>query len=167
MDATAGIIMESGSDWKATEDAVAVLGRFGIVYEIDIVSAHRMPEDTTECRRKASEGGLYAVIAGTGGAAHLPEMLVTLTPLPVIGVPVPLRYLDGVDSSLSIVQMPTDVPVVMAPITGVQGAELLAARIASSAPMDWDARDRMATFQDGLRETAKTRGVVLRGKLGG
>lgn len=159
--------MGSDSDWKVMEDAAAALDEFGIAYEVDVVSAHRMPEDMVEYGRKASERGLRAIIAGAGGAAHLPGMLAALTPLPVIGVPVPLRHLDGMDSLLSIVQMPAGVPVATVSIAGARNAGLLAARIIGSAPADQDVRDRMAAFQDGLRETAKAKGAALRGKLGG
>ena len=162
MNAIVGIVMGSDSDWKVMEDAAAALDEFGIAYEVDVVSAHRMPEDMVEYGRKASERGLRAIIAGAGGAAHLPGMLAALTPLPVIGVPVPLRHLDGMDSLLSIVQMPAGVS-----IAGARNAGLLAARIIGSAPADRDVRDRMAAFQDGLRETAKAKGAALRGKLGG
>ena len=159
--------MGSDSDWKVMEDAAAALDEFGIAYEVDVVSAHRMPEDMVEYGRKASERGLRAIIAGAGGAAHLPGMLAALTPLPVIGVPVPLRHFDGMDSLLSIVQMPAGVPVATVSIAGARNAGLLAARIIGSAPADQDVRDRMAAFQDGLRETAKAKGAALRGKLGG
>ena len=159
--------MGSDSDWKVMEDAAAALDEFGIAYEVDVVSAHRMPEDMVEYGRKASERGLRAIIAGAGGAAHLPGMLAALTPLPVIGVPVPLRHLDGMDSLLSIVQMPAGVPVATVSIAGARNAGLLAARIIGSAPADQDVRDRMAAFQDGLRETAKAKGAALRGKLDG
>ena len=167
MNAIVGIVMGSDSDWKVMEDAAAALDEFGIAYEVDVVSAHRMPEDMVEYGRKASERGLRAIIAGAGGAAHLPGMLAALTPLPVIGVPVPLRHLDGMDSLLSIVQMPAGVPVATVAIAGARNAGLLAARIIGSAPTDRDVRDRMAAFQDGLRETAKAKGAALRGKLGG
>ena len=159
--------MGSDSDWKVMEDAAAALDEFGIAYEVDVVSAHRMPEDMVEYGHKASERGLRTIIAGAGGAAHLPGMLAALTPLPVIGVPVPLRHLDGMDSLLSIVQMPAGVPVATVSIAGARNAGLLAARIIGSAPTDRDVRDRMATFQDGLRETAKAKGAALRGKLDG
>ena len=167
MNAIVGIVMGSDSDWKVMEDAAAALDEFGIAYEVDVVSAHRMPEDMVEYGRKASERGLRAIIAGAGGAAHLPGMLAALTPLPVIGVPVPLRHLDGMDSLLSIVQMPAGVPVATVSIAGARNAGLLAARIVGSAPTDRDVRDRMAEFQDGLRKTAKAKGAALRRKLKG
>ena len=159
--------MGSDSDWKVMEDAAAALDEFGIAYEVDVVSAHRMPEDMVEYGRKASERGLRAIIAGAGGAAHLPGMLAALTPLPVIGVPVPLRHLDGMDSLLSIVQMPAGVPVATVSIAGARNAGLLAARIVGSATADRAVRDRMAEFQDGLRKTAKAKGAALRRKLEG
>lgn len=167
MNAIVGIVMGSDSDWKVMEDAAAALDEFEIAYEVDVVSAHRMPEDMVEYGRKASERGLRAIIAGAGGAAHLPGMLAALTPLPVIGVPVPLRHLDGMDSLLSIVQMPAGVPVATVSIAGARNAGLLAARIVGSAPADRAVRDRMAEFQDGLRKTAKAKGAALRRKLEG
>lgn len=101
-----GIVMGSDSDWPVMEAAAKALGEFEIPYEVDVVSAHRMPHEMIAYGESAADRGLKAVIAGAGGAAHLPGMLASVTPLPVIGVPVPLKYLDGMDSLLSIVQMP-------------------------------------------------------------
>ena len=106
-----GVVMGSDSDWPTMEPAVAALAEFGIACEVGVVSAHRMPEDMVAYGRSASARGLRVIIAGAGGAAHLPGMLAALTELPVIGVPVPLKHLDGVDSLHSIVQMPAGVPV--------------------------------------------------------
>ena len=111
MSARVGIVMGSDSDWPVMKAAGEALGEFGIEFEADVVSAHRMPEEMISYGRDAAGRGLEVIIAGAGGAAHLPGMLASVTPLPVIGVPVPLKYLDGMDSLLSIVQMPAGVPV--------------------------------------------------------
>ena len=124
-----GVVMGSDSDWPTMEPAVAALAEFDIACEVGVVSAHRMPEDMVAYGRSASERGLRVIIAGAGGAAHLPGMLAALTELPVIGVPVPLKHLDGVDSLHSIVQMPAGVPVATVSIAGARNAGLLAARI--------------------------------------
>ena len=133
-----GIVMGSDSDWPTMEPAAEALEEFGIAYEADVVSAHRMPEDMVAYGRGAHGRGLRAVIAGAGGAAHLPGMLAALTPLPVIGVPVALKHLEGMDSLLSIVQMPAGVPVATVAIGNARNAGLLAARILASG----DARKR-------------------------
>jgi 5-(carboxyamino)imidazole ribonucleotide mutase len=106
-----GVIMGSSSDWEVMQHAVSMLERFGIAYEARVISAHRMPSDMADYGAAARERGLRAIIAGAGGAAHLPGMMAALTPVPVYGVPVPSRYLRGEDSLLSIVQMPKGVPV--------------------------------------------------------
>ena len=113
-----GIVMGSDSDWPVMEAAAQALDEFEIRYEVDVVSAHRMPREMIAYGENAHKRGLKAIIAGAGGAAHLPGMLASVTPLPVIGVPVPLRYLDGMDSLLSIVQMPAGVPVATVSIAG-------------------------------------------------
>ena len=125
-----GIVMGSDSDWPTMSPAAEALAEFGIAYEADVVSAHRMPEAMVDYGRHAHTRGLEVVIAGAGGAAHLPGMLAALTPLPVIGVPVPLKYLDGLDSLLSIVQMPAGVPVATVGVGNARNAGLLAARTA-------------------------------------
>ena len=125
-----GIVMGSDSDWPTMEPAAQALQEFGIGYEADVVSAHRMPEEMINYGRQAHQRGLRCIIAGAGGAAHLPGMLAAVTPLPVIGVPVPLKYLDGMDSLLSIVQMPAGVPVATVAIGG-RNAGLLAVRTLS------------------------------------
>jgi len=159
-----GIVMGSDSDWPVMREAAAVLQEFGIAYEADVVSAHRMPDEMIAYGRGAAGRGLRVVIAGAGGAAHLPGMLASVTPLPVIGVPVPLRYLDGMDSLLSIVQMPAGVPVATVSIGGARNAGLLAARIIGSGGDDLaaDARERMQTFQSELRDQAHAKGASLR-----
>ena len=129
-----GVVMGSDSDWPVMEAAATALEEFGIAYEADVVSAHRMPTEMIEYGRRAHERGLRVIIAGAGGAAHLPGMLASVTPLPVIGVPVPLKTLDGMDSLLSIVQMPAGVPVATVSIGGARNAGLLAVRILAAGP---------------------------------
>ena len=119
-----GVVMGSDSDWTVMSDAAQVLRDFGIPHEVDVVSAHRMPQDMVEYGLVAAERGLKVIIAGAGGAAHLPGMLASVTSLPVIGVPVPLRTLDGLDSLLSIVQMPAGVPVATVGIGQARNAGL-------------------------------------------
>ena len=124
-----GIVMGSDSDWPVMSAAAEALDEFGVPYEADVVSAHRMPRDMIGYGEQAAERGLKVIIAGAGGAAHLPGMLASVTPLPVIGVPVPLKYLDGLDSLLSIVQMPPGVPVACVGVDAARNAAVLAARI--------------------------------------
>lgn len=155
-----GIVMGSDSDWPVMQAAAEALTDFGIPYEADVVSAHRMPEDMVRYGREAHTRGLRVVIAGAGGAAHLPGMLASLTPLPVIGVPVPLKHLDGMDSLLSIVQMPAGVPVATVSIGGARNAGLLAARILSVA--DPLLLERMVSFQSELRAVALAKGERVR-----
>ena len=168
MSARVGIVMGSDSDWPTMQAAAEACAEFGVSYEADVVSAHRMPEETVAYGRTAHERGLEVIIAGAGGAAHLPGLLAALTPLPVIGVPVPLKYLDGMDSLLSIVQMPAGVPVATVSVGGARNAGLLAVRILASGTDD-DARRlavAMATFQDGLRAQADVKGERLRAQFG-
>ncbi|WP_413451080.1 5-(carboxyamino)imidazole ribonucleotide mutase [Georgenia phoenicis] len=159
-----GIVMGSDSDWPVMEGAADALAELGVTHEVDVVSAHRMPEDMIAYGRDAAARGLRVVIAGAGGAAHLPGMLAAVTPLPVIGVPVPLRHLDGMDSLLSIVQMPSGVPVATVSIGGARNAGLLAARIlaAGTTEADLQLRERMAAFQANLRAQAQAKGARLR-----
>src|SRR3954470_4231651 len=147
-----GIVMGSDSDWPTRKAAAEAVEEFGIGYEADVVSAHRMPDEMLEYGRRAHERGLRVIIAGAGGAAHLPGMLASVTPLPVIGVPVPLTYLDGMDSLLSIVQMPAGVPVATVAIGNARNAGLLAVRILATG--DEALRDRMERFQAELAESA-------------
>ncbi|WP_127129601.1 5-(carboxyamino)imidazole ribonucleotide mutase [Georgenia sp. SYP-B2076] len=164
MGAVVGIVMGSDSDWPVMKEAADVLAEFDVDVEVDVVSAHRMPAEMIEYGRTAAERGLRVIIAGAGGAAHLPGMLSAVTPLPVIGVPVPLQYLDGMDSLLSIVQMPAGVPVATVSIGGARNAGLLAARILGAGAGD-DAtrvREQMVTFQEGLRQVAQEKGARLR-----
>ena len=145
------------------EPAVAALAEFAIGCEVGVVSAHRMPEDMVAYGRSASERGLRVIIAGAGGAAHLPGMLAALTELPVIGVPVPLKHLDGVDSLHSIVQMPAGVPVATVSIAGARNAGLLAARILGAGEGPWceGLRAHMRGFQKDLRDVASAKGAAL------
>ncbi|HMS36774.1 MAG TPA: 5-(carboxyamino)imidazole ribonucleotide mutase [Arachnia sp.] len=155
-----GIVMGSDSDWPVMEAAAAALGEFGVTYEADVVSAHRMPEEMVAYGRGAAARGLKVIIAGAGGAAHLPGMLAALTPLPVIGVPVALKYLDGMDSLLSIVQMPAGVPVATVAIGNARNAGLLAVRILAAS--DDALRERMLDFQEELRDAAHAKGAIVR-----
>ena len=124
-----GVVMGSDSDWNVMRDAAQVLTEFGVPHEVEVVSAHRTPDKMMDYGRSARERGLRVVIAGAGGAAHLPGMLASVTTLPVVGVPVPLSRLDGMDSLLSIVQMPAGVPVATVSIGGAKNAGLLAVKI--------------------------------------
>ena len=155
-----GVVMGSDSDWPVMQAAAEALAEFDVAYEADVVSAHRMPRDMIDYGSAAAGRGLRVIIAGAGGAAHLPGMLAAVTPLPVIGVPVPLAHLDGMDSLLSIVQMPAGVPVATVAIGGARNAGLLAVRILAAA--DADLRTRMVEFQAQLRETAAAKGAALR-----
>jgi len=163
-----GLLMGSDSDWPVMEEAAKVLEEFGIGYEADVVSAHRMPEETVAYGQSAVDRGLRVIIAGAGGAAALPGILAALTPLPVIGVPVPLKYLDGMDSLLSIVQMPAGIPVATVSVGGARNAGLLAARILGSGADDEAVRVRaqMVGFQGRLRDEAHAKGERLRARRG-
>jgi 5-(carboxyamino)imidazole ribonucleotide mutase len=161
-----GLVMGSDSDWPVMEDAAKVLEEFGIGYEADVVSAHRMPQEMLAYGQGAADRGLRVIIAGAGGAAHLPGMLAAVTPLPVIGVPVPLKHLDGMDSLLSIVQMPAGVPVATVSVGGARNAGLLAVRILGAGVSDDSAavRAKMVEFQVRLRDEAHTKGERLRAR---
>ncbi|QDB78425.1 5-(carboxyamino)imidazole ribonucleotide mutase [Georgenia sp. 311] len=158
-----GIVMGSDSDWPVMEQAADALEELGVGYEVGVVSAHRMPEQMLAYGREAAGRGLRVIIAGAGGAAHLPGMLAAVTPLPVVGVPVPLRHLDGMDSLLSIVQMPAGVPVATVSVGGARNAGLLAARIlaAGTSEADLELRRRMVDFQENLRRVAEEKGARL------
>ncbi len=160
MTARVGIVMGSDSDWPVMKAAAEALREFGISYEADVVSAHRMPAEMLAYGQDAAGRGLSVIIAGAGGAAHLPGMLAAVTPLPVIGVPVPLKYLDGMDSLLSIVQMPAGVPVATVAIGGARNAGLLAVRILAAT--DPALQLRMADFQAELKLAAEAKGAVVR-----
>ncbi len=154
------IVMGSDSDWPTMSAAADALAEFGVPFEADVVSAHRMPEDMVSFGREAHTRGVKVIIAGAGGAAHLPGMLAALTPLPVIGVPVALKYLDGMDSLLSIVQMPAGVPVATVAIGNARNAGLLAVRILAAS--DEALTERMLDFQESLRDAARAKGSVVR-----
>lgn len=155
-----GIIMGSDSDWPVMEAAAEALREFGVPYEADVVSAHRMPKEMVAYAESAADRGLRVIIAGAGGAAHLPGMVASLTPLPVIGVPIPLTHLDGLDSLLSIAQMPAGVPVATVAVGSARNAGLLAVRILGSA--DLQLRESMTQFQASLREAAMDKGARVR-----
>jgi len=152
--------MGSDSDWPVMGAAGLALREFDVNFEADVVSAHRMPDAMISYGRSAHTRGLEVIIAGAGGAAHLPGMLASVTPLPVIGVPVPLKYLDGMDSLLSIVQMPAGVPVATVAIGNARNAGLLAVRILAAG--DQRLRKRMMDFQDQLRKSAEAKGAAVR-----
>jgi len=156
-----GIVMGSDSDWPTMRAAAETLEEFGVPHEADVVSAHRMPEEMLAYGREAAGRGLQVIIAGAGGAAHLPGMLAAVTPLPVIGVPVALQHLDGMDSLLSIVQMPAGVPVATVAVGNARNAGLLAVRILATS--DEGLRARMLAFQAELTASAREKGRAVRG----
>jgi 5-(carboxyamino)imidazole ribonucleotide mutase len=158
-----GIIMGSDSDWPVMAEAAAALDEFGVAFEAHVVSAHRTPLDMAAYAQAAADRGLKVIIAGAGGAAHLPGMVASLTHLPVIGVPVPLKHLDGMDSLLSIVQMPAGVPVATVSIGGARNAGLLAVRILATA--DAQLAEAMRTFQGELADAARAKDAALRERL--
>jgi 5-(carboxyamino)imidazole ribonucleotide mutase len=158
-----GVVMGSDSDWPVMQAAIEVLDEFGVPAEADVVSAHRMPADMISYGQAAAGRGLKVIIAGAGGAAHLPGMLASVTTLPVIGVPVPLRHLDGLDSLLSIAQMPAGIPVATMAVGGARNAGLLAVRILAAS--DPELSERMAQFQRDLRSAAQAKGEALRAKV--
>jgi 5-(carboxyamino)imidazole ribonucleotide mutase len=158
-----GLIMGSDSDWSTMEAAAQALAEFEIPFEVGVVSAHRTVRKMVDYAESAVDRGLRVIVAGAGGAAHLPGMVAALTPLPVIGVPVPLKYLDGMDSLLSIVQMPAGVPVATVSIGGARNAGLLAARIIGAS--DPVVRARMTAFQASLEKLVAEKDAALRDRL--
>ncbi len=160
-----GVIMGSDSDWSVMEDAARALAEFDVPFEVGIVSAHRTPARMLDYARTAAGRGIEVIIAGAGGAAHLPGMVASATPLPVIGVPVALAKLDGLDSLLSIVQMPAGVPVATVSIGGARNAGLLAVRILGSS--DSRMRDRIEDFQRALERMVLDKDAALRDRLVG
>lgn len=162
-----GVVMGSDSDWPVMRLAAEALTEFDIPFEADVVSAHRMPDEMIHYGKTAHERGLRVIIAGAGGAAHLPGMLASVTPLPVIGVPVPLKTLDGMDSLLSIVQMPAGVPVATVSIGGARNAGLLAVRTLASGTdeLATTLRPRLLDFADELRRQASAKGERLRERV--
>ena len=165
MAVTVAIVMGSDSDWPVMEAASVALHEFSVDHEVRVVSAHRTPGDMLDYASAAAGRGVRVVIAGAGGAAHLPGMVASMTPLPVIGVPVPLRHLDGMDSLLSIVQMPAGVPVATVSIGGARNAGLLAVRILAVA--DPGLRAAMTTFQARLADSARAKDAALQARLAG
>ena len=159
-----GVIMGSDSDYDVMGAAAQALAEFDVPHEVRVVSAHRTPLGMADYAQQAAGRGLKVIIAGAGGAAHLPGMVASLTPLPVIGVPVPLKYLDGMDSLLSIVQMPAGVPVATVSIGGARNAGLLAVRILATA--DPALAGRTAAFQEELAATARAKDAALQQRLG-
>jgi 5-(carboxyamino)imidazole ribonucleotide mutase len=157
-----GVIMGSDSDWTVMSAAADALDEFAVPYEVRVVSAHRTPLGMAQYAQEAAGRGLRVIIAGAGGAAHLPGMVASLTPLPVVGVPVPLKYLDGMDSLLSIVQMPAGVPVATVSIGGARNAGLLAVRILAAA--DDALRARMESFQESLAATVAAKDASLQAR---
>ena len=155
-----GIIMGSDSDLPVMQEAANALGELGVPYEVRVVSAHRTPEVMIEYGKTAVSRGLRVIIAGAGGAAHLPGMVASVTPLPVIGVPVPLKYLDGLDSLLSIVQMPAGIPVATVAVGNARNAGLLAARILGT--YDEEIRAGIVESQDALREMVAEKDARVR-----
>ncbi|MAT61227.1 MAG: 5-(carboxyamino)imidazole ribonucleotide mutase [Micrococcales bacterium] len=155
-----GIVMGSDSDWPVMSTGADVLADFGISYEADVVSAHRMPQAMLEYGTGAADRGIRVIIAGAGGAAHLPGMLASTTSLPVIGVPVPLKYLDGMDSLLSIVQMPRGVPVATVAVGNAENAGLLAARILGVS--DPKIRGQLDDYRGQLEREARAKGEQVR-----
>jgi 5-(carboxyamino)imidazole ribonucleotide mutase len=159
-----GVIMGSDSDWPVLEAAGTALEEFGVEYEVGVYSAHRTPQRMLDYATSAASRGLKVIIAGAGGAAHLPGMVASATVLPVIGVPVPLKYLDGMDSLLSIVQMPAGVPVATVSVGGARNAGLLAVRILAAS--DEGLRAKMARFQADLEKLVLDKDAALREKTG-
>ena len=158
-----GVVMGSDSDWPVMQAAAEALDEFGVTYEADVVSAHRMPREMIAYGEQAAGRGLRVIIAGAGGAAHLPGMLASVTPLPVIGVPVPLTHLEGLDSLLSIVQLPAGIPVATVAVGGARNAGLLAVRILAVADPSLSAQ--MIEFQARLCAQAQAKGAALRSKF--
>lgn len=163
MTARVGLIMGSDSDWPVMSEAAEALAEFDVPFEVGVVSAHRTPGRMLAYAQEAAGRGIEVIIAGAGGAAHLPGMVASATPLPVIGVPVPLARLDGMDSLLSIVQMPAGVPVATVSIGGARNAGLLAVRILGAS--DTALRDRMVAFQASLEQMVLEKDQALRQKL--
>jgi 5-(carboxyamino)imidazole ribonucleotide mutase len=155
--------MGSDSDWPTMKAAADALDEFGVAYEVSVVSAHRTPDKMIAYARSAASRGLKVIVAGAGGAAHLPGMVASATALPVVGVPVPLKYLDGMDSLLSIVQMPAGIPVATVSIGGARNAGLLAVRILGAS--DQDLRAKVEQFQESLAAMVEEKDRALRESL--
>ncbi|GAA2664813.1 MULTISPECIES: 5-(carboxyamino)imidazole ribonucleotide mutase [Actinosynnema] len=160
-----GVIMGSDSDWPVMGAATEALAEFGVTFEVGVYSAHRTPQRMLDYATSAAGRGLQVIIAGAGGAAHLPGMVASATPLPVIGVPVPLKHLDGMDSLLSIVQMPAGVPVATVSVGGARNAGLLAVRVLGAS--DPELRERMAAYQASLEEMVLGKDAALKALVDG
>jgi 5-(carboxyamino)imidazole ribonucleotide mutase len=158
-----GVVMGSDSDWAVMEDAAKTLKDFGISYEVEVLSAHRTPEKMIEWGKAAAGRGIKVIIAGAGGAAHLPGMLASVSTLPVIGVPVSLSKLDGMDSLLSIVQMPAGVPVATVSIGGAKNAGILAARIIGT--FDAKLSTALAAFGEDLKNQVAEKNAKLKSQI--
>lgn len=158
-----GIVMGSDSDWSVMQEAAAALKQFEVPFEVEVLSAHRTPERMIEWGKSAASRGLRCVIAGAGGAAHLPGMLASVTVLPVIGVPVPLAKLDGLDSLLSIVQMPAGVPVATVSIGGAKNAGILAVRILATS--DTALAIKLESFAKELQASVEAKNAALKSGL--
>ena len=159
-----GVIMGSDSDWPVMSAAAEALTEFEVPHEVSVVSAHRTPRRMLDYAGEAADRGLRVIIAGAGGAAHLPGMVASATTLPVIGVPVPLKYLDGIDSLLSIVQMPAGIPVATVSVGGARNAGLLAVRILAAS--DEKLRARLDRFHADLEQLVLDKDAALRSSLG-
>ena len=157
------VVMGSDSDWTVMQDASAVLEEFGVDHEVEVVSAHRTPEKMIAFGKNAADRGIKVIIAGAGGAAHLPGMLVSVTTLPVVGVPVPLSRLDGLDSLLSIVQMPAGVPVATVSIGGAKNAGLIAVKILATS--DEALTAKLAAYAEGLAALVEQKNAALKARL--
>ena len=158
-----GVVMGSDSDWSVMSDAAQALKEFGIEFEVEVLSAHRTPERMIEWGKAAAGRGVKVIIAGAGGAAHLPGMLASVTTLPVIGVPVPLAKLDGLDSLLSIVQMPAGIPVATVSIAGARNAGILAARIIGA--FDSDLSNKLEAFGESLKDAVAEKNEKLKSQI--
>ncbi|MEI6590910.1 MAG: 5-(carboxyamino)imidazole ribonucleotide mutase [Actinomycetes bacterium] len=158
-----GVVMGSDSDWSVMSDAAETLKEFGIEYEVEVLSAHRTPDRMIEWGKKAASRGIKVIIAGAGGAAHLPSMLASVTTLPVIGVPVALAKLDGMDSLLSIVQMPAGIPVATVSIGGARNAGILAARILGA--FDPSLQQKLEAFGVNLADQVAKKNAKLKSQL--
>jgi 5-(carboxyamino)imidazole ribonucleotide mutase len=158
-----GVVMGSDSDWRVMSDASQVLSDFAVPHEVEVVSAHRTPDKLLRYGREARARGLQAIIAGAGGAAHLPGMLASVTTLPVIGVPVQLATLDGMDSLLSIVQMPAGIPVATVSINGAKNAGLLAVRLLGAT--DSALADALGAYAADLEQQVEAKNCRLKDSL--
>jgi 5-(carboxyamino)imidazole ribonucleotide mutase len=158
-----GVVMGSDSDWSVMSDAAQALKEFGIQYEVEVLSAHRTPEKMIEWGKAAAGRGVKVIIAGAGGAAHLPGMLASVTTLPVIGVPVPLSKLDGMDSLLSIVQMPAGIPVATVSIGGAKNAGILAARILGT--FDQKLEQKLVAYGESLSSLVAEKNAQLKAEI--